>query len=304
MTADNVGRRRQGQVVAAFGRRFVVAAEGGGEFDCVTRGKRHDIVCGDGVDFTETSPGAGVIDRVAPRAALFYRSDAWREKRIAANVTQVVVVVAAKPAFSEDLVNRCIAAAEAGGTRALIAFNKIDLPEADGAREKIAVYRVLGYRVIALSAKRDLAPLREALTGELSVLVGQSGMGKSTMINGLVPDAAARVAEVSAALGAGRHTTTSARLYRLDAVSAIIDSPGIQEFGLHHLSIADAAQAFVEFRPLLGSCRFRDCRHLTEPDCAIVEAAARGEIAAQRLASYQRLAAGVLRGANPASGQR
>jgi ribosome biogenesis GTPase len=152
------------------------------------------------------------------------------------------------------------------------------------------LYRRLGYRVVPLAAKIDLAPLRQLLSDHTSVLVGQSGMGKSTIINRLVPDAAARVAEISTALGTGRHTTTHAELYRLDATSQIIDSPGLQEFGLHHLAPADAAHAFIEFRPALGHCRFRDCRHTGEPDCAVLAAASRGEIAEQRLASYRRLA--------------
>ena len=278
-----------GFVVAAYGRRYKVETADRGEIDCVTRGRKSDVAVGDTVDFARTGDG-GVIERVADRRTLFYRSDARRQKLIAANATQVVFVVAPSPPFSEDLVNRCLVGAEHGGIRALIALNKIDLPDAERAIEALQLYRELGYRVVPLSAKRDLSPLAAHLEGHVSVLVGQSGMGKSTIVNGLVPHAAARVAEISLALGTGRHTTTHAELYHLGAGTDLIDSPGLQEFGLHHLTPDDAARAFVEFRPWLGDCRFRDCRHLSEPGCAVLDAKTRGEISERRYASYARLA--------------
>jgi ribosome biogenesis GTPase len=284
-----------GVVVAAHGRRYRVGLEPDGELDCVTRGRKSDVACGDRVRAARTGDGVGVIEAVEPRRTLFYRSDRRRQKLIAANVTQVVVVVAPSPPYSVDLVDRCLTAAEHAGIAAAIALNKTDLPEAEAVCAALDLYRGLGYRVIALSAKRDLAPLRTMLEGETSVLVGQSGMGKSTIINALVPDARARVAEISTALASGRHTTTHAELYRLDARTRMIDSPGLQEFGLAHLTPADAANAFVEFRPWLGKCRFRDCAHVSEPDCAIAAAAAKGKVSAHRLASYRRLAVELMR---------
>jgi ribosome biogenesis GTPase len=277
-----------GRVVAAHGRRYRVEVQGGAEIDCMTRGKRSDVAVGDSVKIARSGDRA-VIEATGERRTLFYRSDAYRQKLIAANATQVVMVVAAAPAFSEDLVNRCLVGAEHAGIRALIAFNKIDLPEAQRALDGLQLYRDLGYRVVGLSAKRDLAPLTVHLADHVSVLVGQSGMGKSTIINGLVPHAAARVAEISVALGTGRHTTTHAELYHLGDSSDIIDSPGLQEFGLHHLTPEDAARAFVEFRPWLGDCKFRDCSHLREPGCAVLDAKTRGEISERRYASYARL---------------
>jgi len=279
----------EGQIVASFGRRFLVELADAAQLDCVTRGKREALACGDRVSVAVRGPGQGVIETVAPRTTLLYRSDQYRQKLVAANVTQIVIVVAPVPAIHEDLLNRCLAAAASGGIAALIALNKSDLPQAAVASERLELYRKLGYGVVAFSAKRDLAPLMPHLLGRTSVLVGQSGMGKSTLINALIPGASARVAELSTALASGRHTTTHARLFHLDAGSHLIDSPGMQEFGLHHLDASALEHAFVEFRPWLGQCRFRDCRHMTEPGCAISAACEEGKISRMRLESYRGL---------------
>lgn len=212
-----------------------------------------------------------------------------RQKLIAANVTQIVVVVAPVPTFHEDLINRCLAAAEHGGMSSFIVLNKMDLPQAKRALKSLALYEQLGYRIVALSAKRDVSQLLVFLRGETSVLVGQSGMGKSTIVNALAPEAAVRIAEISAALDSGRHTTTHARLYHLGHDTHIIDSPGLQGFGLHHLDMGELADAFVEFRPWLGRCRFRDCRHMSEPGCALTAACVAGKISERRLESYRQL---------------
>jgi ribosome biogenesis GTPase len=194
------------------------------------------------------------------------------------------------PSFYEELLNRCLLAAEHQGIASLIVLNKFDLvEESRRALDALQLYAGLGYTVLPLMAKRDVGPLRRHLAGHLSVLVGQSGMGKSTIINSLLPEAAARVSEISAALDSGRHTTTHARLYRLDEDSALIDSPGMQEFGLAHLTLDELQHAFVEFRPLLGHCRFNDCRHVSEPGCAVREAAQLGAIGERRLTVYRKL---------------
>jgi len=278
-----------GTVVASFGRQFTVELEDGVLIACVTRGKRTDIACGDRVAVAMTAPDQGVIESTTPRVSLFYRSDIQREKLIAANVTQIVIVLASSPPFHAELLDRCLAAAEEAGIPALLALNKMDLPAAAQALQSLERYRALGYDVLPLAAKIDIAPLRARLAGHTSVLVGQSGMGKSTIINRLLPDAAARVGELSVALGGGRHTTTHARLYHLDAASHIIDSPGLQEFGLVHVAPEDLAHAFIELRQHLGQCKFNDCKHLTEPGCAITAAVERGEIDAQRVESYRKL---------------
>lgn len=281
---------RHGLVVGTFGRQYLVELADSELLTCFPRGKRSTLACGDRVEIARTAPGQGVVEAIDPRSALLYRSDQFRQKLIAANVTQIVIVLAVVPSFYEELLNRCIAAAENQRLSLIIVLNKFDLAgESGAAMDRLTLYSGLGYRVIPLSAKRDISPLRPALTGQVNVLIGQSGMGKSTIINALIPGAGAGTAEISAALDSGRHTTTHARLYHLDANCDLIDSPGMQEFGLHHLTQQDIAEAFLEFRPLLGQCRFRNCRHLVEPGCAIAQAEVDGKIELRRLDAYRKL---------------
>ncbi|HEY0665559.1 MAG TPA: ribosome small subunit-dependent GTPase A [Gallionella sp.] len=290
----------QGQIVAAFGRQYLARLADGSEIACLTRGKKSEVVCGDTVTIGLTGAASaendnraqGVIEGVAPRRTLLYRSDAFREKLIAANVTQIVVVVATEPAFSDELLARCLVAAHDQKLEVLIVLNKCDLTEATApARRQLAPYDAAGYRVLELSARQDVSALRPLLLGHTSVLVGQSGMGKSTLINALLPDAHAATREISAALNSGKHTTTHARLYRIDESSNLIDCPGVQAFGLHHLSFGQIEQGFVEFAKYLGQCRFHDCHHLHEPGCALRNAVEDGQIDARRLALFQQIAA-------------
>ena len=295
--ADEV---KLGQIVAAFGRQYLVRMDDGREIACLTRGKKSEVACGDVVEIQRTADASagngtgaqGVIERIAPRRSLLHRSDAFREKLIAANVTQIIVVVAAEPSFSDELLARCLVAAFDQKLEVLIVLNKCDLPDAAAAaRKRLIPYRDIGYRVLELSAKQDVTALRPFLTGHTSVLVGQSGMGKSTLINALLPDAQAATREISAALDSGKHTTTHARLYRIDETSGLIDCPGVQAFGLHHLSFGGIEQGFVEFAQYLGQCRFRDCRHAHEPGCALRNAVAEGKINARRLELFLQIAA-------------
>jgi len=248
------------------------------------KGRRTQIACGDQVDVARADGGAA-ITRVRPRTTLVYRSDEFKEKLIAANATQIAGVIAPDIAVDESLVNRWIIAAEAEGCRFVLIANKSDLPSFPALRARLVPYAALGYAVVELAAKRDIAPVLPLLAGQHTVLVGQSGMGKSTLINTLLPAAAARVSEVSTALLSGKHTTTSTTLYALPGMDGwIVDSPGMKAFGLAHIGPDALDRAFVEMRPLLGQCRFRDCRHDAEPGCAIRAAVAAGTIAPQRLA--------------------
>lgn len=278
-----------GLVVATHGRHFAVELAHGEVLACATRGRRGNVVCGDRVHVLRTSANQAVIEAVEPRSSVLFRSDAYRQKLFAANVTQVVVVVAPWPAFSHDLLVRCLVGAEHAGAKSLVVLNKSDLPQAAAVRQRLAPYPAIGYDVLPLAARLDTSPLLPRLEGHTSVLVGESGMGKSTIVNRLLPDARAATADVSSALAAGKHTTTHTRLYHLDAHTRIVDAPGIQLFGLHHIDPADLARAFPDFRPWLGRCRFANCRHLHEPDCTVAQAARDGAIAEQRLQAYRRL---------------
>jgi ribosome biogenesis GTPase len=279
----------KGTVVAAYGKRFQVELADKKRISCVTRGKKTDLACGDVVTLKLTDKHEGVVESTLPRKTLLYRSNAFKSKMLAANVTQIIIVLATQPSFYEALLNRCLIAAEAENIKALIVLNKCDLADNDDAKQKLKLYTDLGYRVLSLSAKEDISTLRPYLQNEVSILVGQSGMGKSTIINALLPNENVRTREVSHVLDSGKHTTTAAHLYHLNEQSRLIDSPGLQEFGLHHLSPDELEHAFIEFRPYLGKCRFNNCKHLQEPDCAITSAVDNHRITPERLAIYKML---------------
>ena len=287
----------QGTIVAAHGRQYLVVLDDPAADEptllCVPRGKKSEVAVGDQVLVARTSQGHGVINSVGERRSLLYRSNEFRHKLIAANVSQLIIVVAVEPNFSGELVSRCLVAAQCQDIKPLIVLNKADLTDRlAAARASLQQFTASGSRIIELSAldtETATATLRQYLMGETSVLVGQSGMGKSTLINALIPGAAAATREISAALDSGKHTTTHARLYRLDEHSALIDSPGLQEFGLNHLSRDDIEASFPELRPHLGHCRFRDCRHDREPDCALQAALAAGSIHPRRWAAFRSL---------------
>ena len=294
-TSAAATQRHSGLIIAAHGKHYRVELDDGRIISCVTRGKKTGTACGDHVEITFTASNQGVIEQIAERRTQLYRSDLYREKIIASNVDQIVIVVAAVPSFYEELVNRCLVAAETSGIRAVIVLNKTDLPETAAALKTLALYGSLGYTLLPMCARQDVSPLREQLARRTSVLVGQSGMGKSTLINALLPDANIREGDISVALDSGKHTTTQATLYHLDQDSHIIDSPGLQEFGLHHLQVEEFAHAFVEFRPFLGQCKFSNCRHLVEPECALDRAVVAGDIDPRRLKVYRALAQEKLR---------
>jgi ribosome biogenesis GTPase len=282
-----------GIVIAAHGRHYLIQA-GDEKLQCVTRGKKSDVAVGDRVEFKRTSANQGVIEKIVERDTLLYRSDQYKSKLLAANVTQLFIVMATEPRFSDDLVSRALVAAEAAGVTAHIVLNKIDVTEAlEKTRTRVAVYSRLGYPVHEVSAlaqpQQTCATLLPLLRGQSTILIGQSGMGKSSLINLIVPDADIAVREISAALDTGKHTTTFTRLYVVNDDTAIIDSPGFQEFGLYHLSEGMLERAFPEFAPYLGHCKFYNCHHINEPECAVRQAVQNGEISAMRHALYLQL---------------
>jgi ribosome biogenesis GTPase / thiamine phosphate phosphatase len=286
-----------GTIVAAHGRHYL-ADVGGAQspefLQCVTRGKKTNVAVGDIVHLKRTSNDQAVIEKIAERTTLLYRSDQYKSKLLAANITRLFIVVATEPSFADDLVSRALVACEAAGVEAHLILNKVDvtalLPR---ARERAGLYAGLGYPLHEVSAKADpegtVATLMPLLAGQSSIFIGQSGMGKSSMINLLVPEADIAVREISEALDTGKHTTTFTRLYRLPDGGNIIDSPGFQEFGLYHLTEGMLERAFVEFKPFLGGCKYYNCRHLAEPQCAILGAVEDGKIAPIRHALYAQL---------------
>ncbi len=282
-----------GTVIAAFRRHWAVRTDEGVLVDCVLKGRSATIAAGDRVEIARFDDG-GAILQVLPRRNLVYRSDAFKDKLIAANVTLVIGVVAPDLAVDLELVDRWSVAAEAEGCAFVLCANKADHPGFAAFLARLAPWQRLGYEVMPLSAKQDAGPLRARVLGEHSVLVGQSGMGKSTIVNALVPRARARVGEVSLALGSGRHTTTESSLHLLPGDPAggwIVDSPGLTKFALAHLDPDAIPEAFVELRPFIGHCRFRDCRHDQEPGCAVRQAIERGDVAPHRVALMQAMVA-------------
>jgi ribosome biogenesis GTPase len=281
------------QIISAHGRHYV-AEHDGTTIQCMPRGKKSNVAVGDSVLIRPMAKGQAVIESIEERRTLLYRSDQFKSKFLASNIDLLIIVAAVEPDFSDDLISRALVAAEAEGIEVHLILNKIDVTEKlERAQKRIAFYASLGYPVHQASATADpngaLQLLKGLVKDRTSILIGQSGMGKSSLIQLLVPDIKIPTREISTALNSGRHTTTYTHLYRLDATTAIIDSPGFQEFGLYHLTEGRLERAFREFRPYLGKCRFYNCHHLTEPGCAVLEAVENGQIAQMRHNLYRQL---------------
>ena len=281
-------------VVATYGRQVLVETSAGERVRCQTRGKKSDLVVGDRVRWEPTGDG-GVVTSLEARRNLFFRQDEWRTKSFAANLDQLLVLVAVDPPSSESQLTRALIAAAAAAVPAIVGLNKIDLPGAPEARARLAPYAAMGVTVLEFALKADPAGARACLMPHLAdrttLVLGPSGMGKSTLINRLVPGAEAQVGEVSRALNAGRHTTTSTTWYWLDEArhGALIDSPGFQEFGLRQVEARQLALLMPDLAEWAGECRFSNCSHLHEPGCAVRAAAEAGRLSASRLRIYAEL---------------
>lgn len=280
-----------GLVVSGFGRHYVVESDAGVRTLCHPRGKKSQCVVGDRVRW-QISGDEGVIESLEERRNLLFRQDEWKTKAFAANLDQVLVMVAADPVFSESQLARALIAAESAGIAASILLNKADLLQIAAARERLKPYGAMGYRVVemALKAEPDAsrALLMPLMRGQASLVLGPSGTGKSTLINLLAPDARAQVGEVSQALNSGRHTTTSTQWYWLDSErrTGLIDSPGFQEFGLRQIDAQKLPALMPDLREASTRCRFYNCTHRQEPGCGVREALAQGAISEPRYRIY------------------
>jgi len=280
-----------GLVVAAHGRHVMVETPEAQRLICRPRGKKSDCVVGDRVRWLATGD-EGVIEAVEPRRNLLFRQDEWRTKSFAANLDQILMLVAGDPMFSEAQLTRAMIAADSAGIALHVVLNKTDLPQADAARERLAPYRAMGTPLIEVALKTRADEARALFTplldGRATLVLGPSGTGKSTLINLMVPEAAAQVGEISSALNSGRHTTTSSSWYWVDRArgTGLIDSPGFQEFGLRHIDAKQLPLLMPDLRAHVGECRFYNCSHGQEPGCGIAAAVERGDISESRWRIY------------------
>jgi ribosome biogenesis GTPase len=297
LTGGELGPEQEGLVVAHYGTQVAVESEPGSSQRCHMRANLEGLVTGDRVVWCEGDP-MGVVVAQQERHSVLSRPDPYGKlKPVAANIDQIMVVIAPVPEPHANLIDRYLVAAEAVGIEPVILLNKVDLLDADPSlqtalNELLAIYPSLGYQVLRTSIKDSgLEELHSALRERTSVFVGQSGVGKSSLVNVLLPEADIRVGPLSESTQKGTHTTTTALLLHLNCGGTLIDSPGIREFGLWHMNKDQVEQGFREFRPLLGTCKFRDCQHEQEPGCAILQGVESGVVSEKRLDSYRRIVA-------------
>jgi ribosome biogenesis GTPase len=297
LDGSELGPEREGLIVAHYGTQVAVESAPGQSLRCHLRANLEGLVTGDRVVWREGDPTGVVVARL-DRNSLLSRPDPYGKlKPVAANIDQILVVIAPYPEPHANLVDRYLVASETVGIEPVILLNKMDLlenePELRNTLEELlAIYPTLGYQILHTSSKSGgLDELHQALQERISVFVGQSGVGKSSLVNVLLPEADLRVGELSENTLKGTHTTTTAQLFHLPCGGSLIDSPGIREFGLWHMTREQVEQGFREFLPLLGTCKFRDCQHQQEPGCAILDAVESGEISSRRLESYRHIVA-------------
>jgi len=286
---------QSGIVISAYGQTLEIETSSGERRRCKQRKNLGAIVPGDRIRFTGEHNDNSAIVAVEPRKTLLARPDnRGRRKAIAANLDRIFIIAAIKPELNERLIDRYLVAAESLGITPVIVLNKIDLADEEmlpSLQARMSIYAQLGYKVIYTSAIQEhgLNELLLTLKDHASILVGQSGVGKSSLINALLPEEDVEVKEISESTGKGMHTTSASRLYHLHHGGDLIDSPGVREFGLWNVSAEELIKGFIEFRPYLGLCKFNDCKHESEPECAILQARDDGEISPQRFESYRRI---------------
>ena len=293
----------KGRVLAVHGLTSVVEAEGGQNYRCAVRrllktlstDQRHVVAAGDRVLFRPAENFEGIIERIEPRRGILSRGTRGRQHVLVANVDQLVIVgSAAEPYLKPNLIDRFLVSAEQGHLRPVICINKIDLVDAAELQPLVGVYGQMGYRVLLISARTGLGidRLRRQLAGRQSVISGQSGVGKSSLLNAVQPGLGLAVAEVSAESQKGRHTTTTARLLPLAGGGYVVDTPGIRQFQLWDIAPEEVAGLYRDLRPFVSRCDFPDCTHTHEAGCAVKNAVADGWLDARRYESYCQLFAG------------
>lgn len=296
---DNLGPAEAGVVISRFGQHADIETHSQEILRCNIRRTVSSLVCGDEVLFrrAKVSEGdlAGVIEAVHERRSQLTRPDFYDGvKVVAANIDQIIMVSAVVPEFTPQIIDRYLVACEDMGIEPILLLNKIDLLDQEGLEyvdDILDIYRELGYRVLLVSneTQQGIDELKSLLKDNNNIFVGQSGVGKSTLVNTVLPDADILTKEVSENSGLGQHTTTVSRLHHLPSGGNLIDSPGIREFGLWHLEVERVTWCFKEFREFIGGCRFRDCKHLNDPGCLIREAVEEGKISELRYDSYHRI---------------
>lgn len=286
---------RTGLIIRHHSQSVLVETEDGTRLECKTRKKTGRIVCGDQVHWEPTGDQEGVVTELLARRSLLTRPDAQQRPRpLAANIDQILIVCAPEPEYSKQLIDRYLIAAALMPAEALLVLNKSDLLNAEQLathQAELQEFVAIGIPLFITSKHQpeSIATLKQALQGHTSILVGQSGVGKSSLINSFLPGDDARVGEISNSTGHGRHTTTETQLYHLPSGGHLIDSPGVRDFQLWHVEPEELIRGYREFAPFLGQCRFHNCRHLAEPGCALRAAVEDGQVSERRLASYQQI---------------
>ena len=296
-----LGPEQAGKVISRFGQHADIEIQTGKTVRCNIRRTIPSLVCGDNVivrlDEDTSASIAGVVEAVHPRTSSLNRPDLYDGiKIIASNIDQILIVSSILPVFSTQIIDRYIVAAEDTGIKPIIILNKIDLmtdDQKDDIENALARYKAIGYRVYQVSSKlKDgLEVIQNLLKNKISIFAGQSGVGKSSLINALLPEAELIIGDVSENSGLGQHTTTTAKLIHLPSGGDLIDSPGVREFALWHLPAERVAWCFTEFRDFLGGCKFRDCKHKDDPGCNLKGALEQGNITADRFSNYHKIIA-------------